>query len=85
MTVWKLAKGEPQDWLAATKLSLEMLSLLISGNVVVSDNAVMELDGNVLHRRQWLNCSALIVRDCRLVQAGKRDISAAKSPFLRKM
>ena len=40
----EVAKGEPQDWLAATKLSLEMLSLLFSGNVVVSDN-VIKLDG----------------------------------------
>jgi hypothetical protein len=40
----EVAKGEPQDWLAATKLSLEMLSLLFSGNVVISDN-VIKLDG----------------------------------------
>jgi len=40
----EVAKGEPQDWLAATKLSLEMLSLLFSGNVAISDN-VIKLDG----------------------------------------
>ncbi len=40
----EFAKGEPQDWLAATKLSLEMLSLLYSGNVAISDN-VIRLDG----------------------------------------
>jgi hypothetical protein len=40
----EVAKGEPQDWLAATKLSLEMLSLLFSGNVAISDH-VIKLDG----------------------------------------
>ncbi len=40
----EFAKGEPADWLAATKLSLEMLSLLFSGNVAISDN-VIKLDG----------------------------------------
>ena len=40
----EVAKGEPQDWLAATKLSLEMLSLLFSGNVAIIDN-VIKLDG----------------------------------------
>ena len=40
----EVAKGEPQDWLTATKLSLEMLSLLFSGNVAISDN-VIRLDG----------------------------------------
>lgn len=40
----EFARGEPQDWLAATKLALEMLSLLYAGNAVVSDN-VIKLDG----------------------------------------
>ncbi len=40
----EFAKGEPQDWLAATKLALEMLSLLHSGNVAISDN-VIKLEG----------------------------------------
>ncbi len=40
----EFAKGEPQDWLAATKLALEMLSLLYSGNVEVNDN-VIKIDG----------------------------------------
>jgi hypothetical protein len=40
----EVAKGEPQDWLAVTKLSLEMLSLLFSGNVAISDN-VIKFDG----------------------------------------
>ncbi len=40
----EVAKGEPQDWLTATKMSLEMLSLLFSGNVAISDN-VIKLDG----------------------------------------
>jgi hypothetical protein len=40
----EFAKGEPQDWLAATKLALEMLSLLYSGNVEINDN-VIKIDG----------------------------------------
>ncbi len=40
----EFAKGEPQDWLTATKLALEMLSLLYSGNVSISDN-VIKIDG----------------------------------------
>lgn len=39
-----LAVGEPQDWLAAAKVALDMLSLLYSGNVTISDN-VIRLDG----------------------------------------
>ena len=38
------AMGEPQDWLPAAKLALDMLSLLYSGNATVSDN-VIRLDG----------------------------------------
>ena len=40
----EVAKGEPRDWLDATKLSLEMLSLLFSGNIAISDN-VIRIDG----------------------------------------
>ena len=40
----EVAKGEPQDWLDATKLSLEMLSLLFSGNIAISDNLI-RIDG----------------------------------------
>ena len=36
----EVAKGEPQGWLDATKLSLEMLSLLFSGNIAISDNVI---------------------------------------------
>ncbi len=40
----EVAKGEPKDWLDATKLSLEMLSLLFSGNIAISDNMI-RIDG----------------------------------------
>ncbi len=40
----KFAKGEPQNWLAATKLALEMLALLQTGNTAVTDN-VIRLEG----------------------------------------
>ena len=40
----EVAEGEPGDWLDATKLSLEMLSLLFSGNVAINDN-VIRIDG----------------------------------------
>jgi hypothetical protein len=40
----EVAKGEPQDWLTASKLALEMLSLLNSGNAEISDN-VIKVDG----------------------------------------
>ena len=40
----EVAKGEPQEWLEATKLSLEMLSLLFSGNIAISDD-VIRIDG----------------------------------------
>jgi hypothetical protein len=36
----QFAKGEPQDWLAASKVALEMLSLLESGSVAISDTTV---------------------------------------------
>jgi hypothetical protein len=36
----EFAKGEPRDWLTATKVALDMLSLLHAGSVEVSDNAV---------------------------------------------
>ena len=36
----EFAKGEPRDWIAATKVALEMLSLLHAGSVEVSDNSV---------------------------------------------
>lgn len=39
-----VAKGEPTDWLSATKLALDMLSLLYSGNVAIVDN-VIKVDG----------------------------------------
>ncbi|MGO9544678.1 MAG: hypothetical protein ACLPPF_07775 [Rhodomicrobium sp.] len=40
----EFAKGEPQDWLAATKAALDMLSLLYTGNVAISGN-VIKLEG----------------------------------------
>jgi OmpA-OmpF porin, OOP family len=40
----EVAKGEPEEWLAATKVALEMLSLLYTGNVAVSDT-VVKLEG----------------------------------------
>jgi hypothetical protein len=40
----EFAKGEPQNWLTATKLALDMLALLYSGNAAVSDN-VIKLEG----------------------------------------
>jgi hypothetical protein len=40
----EFAKGEPQDWLAATKVALEMLSLLYAGNVSMSDTEI-KIDG----------------------------------------
>jgi OmpA-OmpF porin, OOP family len=40
----EFAKGEPRDWLAAAKATLDMLSLLDAGNAEVSDN-VIKLDG----------------------------------------
>jgi hypothetical protein len=40
----EFAKGEPQDWLVATKLALDMLALLYTGNVAVVDN-VVKLEG----------------------------------------
>ncbi len=36
----EVAKGEPQDWLAATEVSLEMLSVLYTGSVSISDNVI---------------------------------------------
>jgi hypothetical protein len=75
----EVAKGEPQDWLAATKLSLEMLSLLFSGNVAISDN-VIKLDGNY--------SSAAVVEllgaYSKRLPAGfrlEKNISVAKSPL----
>jgi len=38
------AKGEPKNWLEATKVALEMLSLLYSGSVAISDT-VVKIDG----------------------------------------
>jgi OOP family OmpA-OmpF porin len=40
----EFAKGEPRDWLSATKLALDMLALLYTGNAAVSDN-VIKLEG----------------------------------------
>jgi OmpA-OmpF porin, OOP family len=40
----EFAKGEPQEWLAASKVALEMLSLLYSGSVAISDTTV-RIDG----------------------------------------
>ncbi len=40
----EFAKGEPQEWLAATKLALDMLALLYTGNAAVSDK-VIKLEG----------------------------------------
>jgi hypothetical protein len=40
----EVAKGEPREWVAAAKLTLEMLSLLYSGNASISDN-VIKLEG----------------------------------------
>jgi len=40
----EVAKGEPRDWLDATKIALDMLSLLYSGNVSISDH-VVRIDG----------------------------------------
>jgi hypothetical protein len=42
--VMEFAKGEPWDWLTATKVALDMLSLLYTGSAAVSDN-VVRLDG----------------------------------------
>ncbi len=36
----EFAKGEPRDWIAATQISLDMLSVLYAGSVAVSDNVV---------------------------------------------
>lgn len=40
----EFAKGEPRDWLAATEVALDMLSLLYAGNAAISDN-VIKLEG----------------------------------------
>ncbi len=40
----EFANGEPRDWLAASKVALDMLSLLYAGNVAISDN-VIKVDG----------------------------------------
>jgi hypothetical protein len=40
----EFAKGEPRDWLAATRAALDLLSLLYSGNAIISDN-VIQLEG----------------------------------------
>ncbi|ADP71860.1 transport-associated protein [Rhodomicrobium vannielii ATCC 17100] len=40
----EVAKGEPKGWIEATKVSLEMLSLLYSGSVAISDK-VVKIDG----------------------------------------
>jgi hypothetical protein len=74
-----VAKGEPRDWLAATKLSLEMLSLLYSGNVVISDN-VIKLDGIYFSPATVEMLGAYSKR----LPAGfrlEKNISVAKSPL----
>jgi hypothetical protein len=40
----EFAKGEPQDWLDASKVALEMLSLLYTGSVSISDT-IVRFDG----------------------------------------
>ncbi len=40
----EFAKGEPRDWLTATKVALDMLSLLYAGNAAITDN-VIKLEG----------------------------------------
>ncbi|MGO9173900.1 MAG: hypothetical protein ACLP7P_18315 [Rhodomicrobium sp.] len=40
----EIAKGEPRNWLAATEVALDMLSLLYAGNAAISDN-VIKLEG----------------------------------------
>jgi hypothetical protein len=75
----EVAKGEPQDWLAATKLSLEMLSLLFSGNVAISDN-VIKLDGSYSSPAMV----ELIGAYSKRLPVGftlEKNISAAKSPL----
>src|SRR5262249_20960507 len=40
----EFAKGEPRDWLVATQVALDMLSLLYAGSAAISDN-VVRLEG----------------------------------------
>ena len=40
----EFAKGEPRGWLPASKLALDMLSLLYTGNVAINEN-VIRVDG----------------------------------------
>ena len=59
----EFAKGEPQDWLAATKLALEMLSLLYSG--MSRSTTTSSRSTASTHRPLWLICSRCTAKDCR--------------------